>query len=143
MEQGINRMNAIAKAILFSGLCAASSAGGTAADAQTAQIWQAKWKPQYASAPPAVQQWYRSQRNSRGGFCCDQADGDAYYGSYQLNADGSVTLGDGTRIPKMAGSVRQQPDRPCRLVALQERDQLLLFARTADLVLHAGRVPAP
>ncbi len=93
-------MNAIAKGILFVGVCSALAIGGTAAQAETTQVWAAKWKPQYASAPPAVQEWYRSQRNSRGGFCCDQADGDAYYGNYRLNADGSVTLGDGTNIPK-------------------------------------------
>ena len=93
-------MNTIAKSVLFLGISVATAAVGTTADAQTAQVWAAKWKPQYASAPPSVRNWYSSQHNSRGGFCCDQADGDAYYGNYHLNADGSVTLADGTHIPK-------------------------------------------
>lgn len=52
----------------------------------------ARWKPQYANAPPEVRQWFQAQRNGRGQWCCDKSDGHAYFGQYTLNADGSVTL---------------------------------------------------
>ncbi len=41
---------------------------------------------------PEVSQWFSAQHNSRGGWCCNDADGHRYYGEYTLNADGSVTI---------------------------------------------------
>jgi hypothetical protein len=51
---------------------------------------EARWREQYANAPEAIKQWYASQRNKNGGWCCDRADGHAFYGAYSLNSDGSV-----------------------------------------------------
>ncbi len=44
----------------------------------------------YADAPHA--QWYKSQHNAAGLWCCDESDGHPYYGDYALNPDGSVTV---------------------------------------------------
>jgi hypothetical protein len=57
---------------------------------------QAKWKPQYAQSPNAT--WFEEQQDCKGKSCCGQADGDPYYDGYDQNADGSVTLGNGTKI---------------------------------------------
>lgn len=57
---------------------------------------EAKWKPQYAQSPNAS--WFDAQRDCKGGNCCGRADGEPYYDGYEVNADGSVTLGNGTRI---------------------------------------------
>jgi hypothetical protein len=51
----------------------------------------------YANAPHA--QWYRSQHNAAGLWCCDEADGHPYYGDYTLNQDGSVIV-EGEKIEK-------------------------------------------
>lgn len=51
---------------------------------------EARWKEQYANAPDAIKQWYAAQRNKNGGWCCDSADGHAFYGKYAVNKDGSV-----------------------------------------------------
>lgn len=56
---------------------------------------QARWKPEYANADPAIQAWFSAQHNAAGQWCCDKSDGHPYYGSYTLNADGSVTIGVG------------------------------------------------
>lgn len=93
-------MNTVAKCLLATCACAMVLGEGVTAQASAAEVVLAKWKPQFANSPLEVQQWYRNQRNAHGGFCCDQADGHAYYRSYELNKDGSVTLADGTRIPK-------------------------------------------
>lgn len=51
---------------------------------------QARWQAQYANTPEVIQGWYAAQRNRNGVWCCDQADGHAFYGTYSLNKDGSV-----------------------------------------------------
>ena len=52
----------------------------------------AKWKPEYGSHPPEVQAWFKQQHNSRGEWCCNEADGHPFFGDYSINEDGSVTL---------------------------------------------------
>lgn len=93
-------MNPVAKYLLTLCACGALTGFGAAAQAHNAQFELAKWKPQYAQAPLNIQKWYGSQHNARGGYCCDKADGHAYYDNYQLNKDGSVTLANGTHIPQ-------------------------------------------
>ena len=39
-------------------------------------------------------EWFQSQHNSVGQWCCDEADGHAYYQDYKLGEDGSVTVSD-------------------------------------------------
>lgn len=51
---------------------------------------EARWKEQFANAPEAIKQWYATQHNKQGGWCCDNADGHDFYGGYSLNQDGSV-----------------------------------------------------
>lgn len=53
---------------------------------------QARWKPEYANASPAIQTWYSAQHNAQGQWCCDRSDGHAFFGGYSVNSDGSVTL---------------------------------------------------
>ena len=36
---------------------------------------QAHWDPKYASADPAVKQWFSTVRSTSGAWCCDEADG--------------------------------------------------------------------
>lgn len=43
--------------------------------------------------------WFSSQSNALGQFCCNEADGHPYLGDYILNHDGSVTLAGGHVIP--------------------------------------------
>jgi hypothetical protein len=40
-------------------------------------------------------EWFRTQHNEKGEWCCDKSDGHYYDGAYTLNQDGSVTIGDG------------------------------------------------
>lgn len=47
----------------------------------------------YVGSPYA--DWFKSQHNSTGQWCCDEADGHYYDGNYTLNPDGSVTIGAG------------------------------------------------
>lgn len=47
----------------------------------------------YASSPNA--EWFKSQHNSQGQWCCTEADGHVFYGDYAINKDGSVTVRDG------------------------------------------------
>jgi hypothetical protein len=49
----------------------------------------------YANTPNA--EWYRSQHNSQGQWCCNEADGHPYEGNYTMNSDGSVSV-EGHRI---------------------------------------------
>lgn len=51
----------------------------------------------YASSPH--KEWFKSQHNSLGEWCCDNSDGHLYYGDYTINQDGSVTV-EGETIPK-------------------------------------------
>ena len=98
-EAGKIRMNEINRTLLLLRLCSYDrrKCSGTGPN-RAGRACQVEARVRLGtSRGPA---WYRNQRNSRGGFCCDQADGDAYYGNYRLNADGSVTLADGTHIPK-------------------------------------------
>jgi hypothetical protein len=53
---------------------------------------QAKWKPEYAKVDPKIAEWYRSQHNAQGQWCCNESDGHPYFGGYTINKDGSVTL---------------------------------------------------
>lgn len=59
----------------------------------------ARWKPEYAKVPANILDWYKSQHNALGTWCCSKADGHAYYGTYKINKDGSVTLANGHKIP--------------------------------------------
>jgi hypothetical protein len=52
----------------------------------------ARWKPEYGAQPLHVQQWFKTQINAKGQWCCDKSDGHAFYGQYDINGDGSVTL---------------------------------------------------
>lgn len=76
---------------------------GAATILALAALWQcsarAGWKPEYAAHPPEIQQWYKSQHNARGEWCCDSADGHPYDGDYIVHPDGSVTV-DGEHISK-------------------------------------------
>lgn len=63
----------------------------------------ARWKPAYGQAPLEVRQWFTSQHNAQGQWCCDESDGHAFFGSYTLNEDGSVTL-------HLAAGARTLPD---------------------------------
>jgi hypothetical protein len=47
----------------------------------------------YAGSPYA--EWFKSQHNEKGEWCCDKSDGHYYDGAYTLNQDGSVTIGTG------------------------------------------------
>lgn len=49
----------------------------------------------YVNSPN--REWFQSQHNSVGQWCCDEADGHLYYGDYKLNEDGSVEA-EGQRI---------------------------------------------
>lgn len=54
--------------------------------------------PAYARDPSGqytnskFHQWFKSQYNAQGAWCCDVSDGHEYDGDYTLNKDGSVTL---------------------------------------------------
>ena len=50
-------------------------------------------------AQSATSDWYKAQRNGKGGFCCDRADGHDYYGDYSFLPNGGVELEDGTVLP--------------------------------------------
>lgn len=52
----------------------------------------ARWKPQYANQPAEIQAWFKQQRNAQGQVCCDRSDGHPFFGQYDMNDDGSVTL---------------------------------------------------
>ena len=56
----------------------------------------AKWRPQYIGSPNAS--WFEDQKDCNGTTCCGRADAEPYYDGYEQNADGSVTLGNGTKI---------------------------------------------
>jgi hypothetical protein len=47
----------------------------------------------YADSPHS--EWFKSQHNSEGQWCCTDADGHQFYGEYVINVDGSVTAFDG------------------------------------------------
>lgn len=54
----------------------------------------------YAGSPH--EQWYKSQHNSRGEWCCNESDAHPYYGDYKIHDDGSVTVdlnGDAHVLP--------------------------------------------
>ena len=56
---------------------------------------RAKGVPREGNSPE-ISEWFRSQHNALGGWCCNDADGHRYYGDYVLNSDGSVTISPGT-----------------------------------------------
>jgi len=60
----------------------------------------AKWKPEYAQLPQHITDWFKKQRNAKGEWCCDEADGHAFYGDVKLNPDGTVTLDGKITLPK-------------------------------------------
>ena len=60
----------------------------------------------YANSPH--KEWFASQYNSKGQWCCDESDGERYAGDYTINPDGSVTLDNGTHIE--AGKVLTGPN---------------------------------
>lgn len=53
----------------------------------------------WTGAPTANADWFKVQRNAHGEYCCDKSDGHAYYGSYTVEQDGSVTLANGHKLP--------------------------------------------
>jgi len=55
--------------------------------------------PQGVYAGSKDEAWFKGQHNANGEWCCDHSDGHRYYGSYSVNADGSVTV-EGETIPK-------------------------------------------
>lgn len=69
-------MCALRYAVLISILCAASA--------------EARWSESARS--PELRSWFEQQHNARGQSCCYEADGHPFYGEYQINPDGSVTL---------------------------------------------------
>jgi hypothetical protein len=44
----------------------------------------------YDNAP--FKDWYESQRNSTGQWCCNESDGHPYFGDYKIREDGGVIL---------------------------------------------------
>lgn len=50
---------------------------------------RARWA---GEATPETKAWYKAQRNQKDEWCCDDADGHPYYGFYEINPDGSVTV---------------------------------------------------
>lgn len=46
----------------------------------------------YANSPYA--EWFKSQHNENGTWCCDESDGHPFFGDYKMNDDGSVTIRD-------------------------------------------------
>ena len=44
----------------------------------------------YDNAPN--REWYESQHNAKGQWCCNESDGHPYFGDYSLREDGSVVL---------------------------------------------------
>ena len=46
----------------------------------------------YANSPNA--EWFKSQHNETGQWCCDESDGHRFDGDYTVNKDGSVTVYD-------------------------------------------------
>jgi len=44
----------------------------------------------YDNAPN--KQWYESQHNAKGQWCCNESDGHPYFGDYSLGENGSVVL---------------------------------------------------
>jgi hypothetical protein len=59
--------------------------------------------PEGKYAGSANHEWFRSQHNSDGQWCCDESDGHLYDGGYTINEDGSVTVdlkGKPHTIPK-------------------------------------------
>jgi len=58
---------------------------------------------------PEISEWFRSQHNSLGGCCCNDADGHRYYGHYVLNSDGSVTISPAPRTPTRSSPTRCYP----------------------------------
>jgi len=60
----------------------------------------ARWKPEYAAQSEAMRNWYSSQRNAKGTWCCDDGDGHRYDGSVKMLPDGSVQLDGGVIIPE-------------------------------------------
>ncbi len=58
---------------------------------------EARWKAEYAN-DPARSQWFQSLKDCNGQGCCGMADGYPYYDDYTDNADGSITLADGTIV---------------------------------------------
>ncbi|MCP3467016.1 MULTISPECIES: hypothetical protein [unclassified Bradyrhizobium] len=90
---------------------------------------------------PEISEWFSSQHNALGGWCCNDADGHRYYGDYVLNSDGSVTISPGTpdahQIESYKVLSRHKPDRH-RGVVMQRgtsrhKDHILLRAGIADL----------
>jgi hypothetical protein len=57
-------------------------------------VAHARWRPEFAQNSPEVRNWFQSQHNSRGQWCCSEADGHRFEGNYTPNPDGSVTVWD-------------------------------------------------
>jgi hypothetical protein len=56
-------------------------------------------------------QWYESQHNSIGGWCCNEADGHEYDGNYTFDADGNVHLSlEGNEVTIEAFKVLHGPN---------------------------------
>lgn len=51
----------------------------------------------YNNSP--YKQWFESQTNALGQYCCNESDGHPYLDDYTMNDDGSVTLQDGHKLP--------------------------------------------
>lgn len=60
---------------------------------------QARDDGRYANSQ--YKSWYESQHNAQGGFCCDRADGQDFYGDYQPTSDGGVEFDDSGKHYKL------------------------------------------
>ena len=47
-------------------------------------------------------EWYESQHNAQGQFCCDKSDGHDWYGDYRPTPDGGVEITDGGKVYHLA-----------------------------------------
>ena len=63
----------------------------------------------YANAP--FHQWFKSQYNSVGQWCCDSADGHFFDGSYTFDKDGAVNLTvEGQAVTVLPTQVLKSPN---------------------------------
>lgn len=74
----------------------------------------------------ANKEWYSSQHTATGLWCCDMSDAEPFAGGYVLNADGSVTLDNGTHIEKE--KVLTTPNPTGSAVWWHVRDHTYCFA---------------
>lgn len=63
----------------------------------------------YANSP--YKEWFNTQHNSKGGYCCNDADGHEYDGDYSFDGEGNVSLTlDGQTVKIEAWKVLHGPN---------------------------------